>query len=212
MITFHSFVLTLGFLSVPLLALVVAYVFSGRRWGRWMRVRNVALGTCVSLLSLWMLLLIFELGFKLFVIQSDGFGHTLAAQRWFEKYWGPTNSFGFRDREFSETDLASTEKLFVVGDSFVAGLGINDPEERFSNHLRRWLAPDWSVCNLGRMGWNTRQELDAIRSFPIKPDLVVWSYYINDIENAAAEQGRTPYVDLKIQCLSAKCTHEFPVV
>ena len=105
-----------------------------------MRVRNVALGSCVSLLSLGLLLLIFEFSFKLFVLQSDRFGHTLAAQRWFEKYWGPTNSFGFRDREFSETDLASTEMLFVVGDSFVAGLGINDPEERISNHLRRWLA------------------------------------------------------------------------
>ena len=193
--------LGLMFLTIPFLALAVAYhtlIRIRQREIGTLRRRNVVLGLCTSLLSLWLLLLVLELFFKAFVIQSDAFGHTLAAKRWFERYWGPTNSFGFRDQEFDTRILASSRTLFVIGDSFVAGLGVNDPEDRFSNHLRRWMGSEWSVLNFGRNGWNTRHEIEALRSFPIHPDVIVWSYYLNDIAGAAAEHGHNKYIDLSI--------------
>lgn len=194
-------VLTLMFLTIPFLILGVAYhtiIRIRQREAEALRRRNFALGLCASVLSLWLLLLILELFFRAFVIQSDAFGHTLAAKRWFERYWGPTNSFGFRDREFDTRILASSKTLFVIGDSFVAGLGVNNPEDRFSNHLRRWMGSDWCVLNFGQNGWNTRQEIEALRSFPIQPDVIVWSYYLNDIAGAAAEHGHNQYIDLSI--------------
>lgn len=197
----YGLALALMFLTLPFLTLAVAYyalIRIKRRETGTLRRRNVVLGLCTSVLSFWLLFLILEFTFKTIVIQSDAFGHTLAAKRWFERYWGPTNSFGFRDREFDTRILASAKTLFVVGDSFVAGLGINNPEDRFSNHLRRWMGSDWSVLNFGRNGWNTRQEVEALRSFPIQPDVVVWSYYLNDIAGAAAEHGRNKYIDLSI--------------
>ncbi|MCI0565187.1 MAG: SGNH/GDSL hydrolase family protein, partial [Nitrososphaera sp.] len=193
--------LALTFLTIPFLTLAVAYhtvIRIRQREAGALRRRNCVLGLCTSVLSLWLLLLILELFFKAFVIQSDAFGHTLAAKRWFERYWGPTNSFGFRDQEFDTRILASSKTLFVIGDSFVAGLGVDNPEDRFSNHLRRWMGSDWCVLNFGRNGWDTRQEIDAVRSFHIQPNVIVWSYYLNDIAGAAAEHGRSKYVDLSI--------------
>ncbi len=60
------------------------------------------------------------------------------------------------------------------------------------------MGSDWCVLNFGRNGWNTSQEIEALRSFPIQPDVIVWSYYLNDIAGAAAEHGHKKYIDLSI--------------
>ena len=193
--------LVLIFLTMPFFALALTYgtlIRIRQREPGTQRRRNIILGLCASFLSLWFLVFVLELFFKAFVIQSDAFGHTLAAKRWFERYWGPTNSFGFRDKEFDARTLASSRALFVVSDSFDAGLGVNNQEDRFSNHLRRWMGSDWTVLNFGRNGWDTRKEIEALRAFPIQPDVIIWSYYLNDIAGAAAEHGHNKYIDLSI--------------
>jgi len=62
-------------------------------------------------------------------------------------------------------------------------------EDRFSNLLARGLGQRWRVYNVAIVGWDTGDELQALRNLPFKPDVVVLSYYLNDIFNAAQQAG-----------------------
>jgi hypothetical protein len=75
---------------------------------------------------------------------SDTFGFTLASRRWEERYWRPINSFGYRDVEHNLTELGNKKVLFVVGDSFVAGHGISQTENRFFEYPAAEFG--WAVC------------------------------------------------------------------
>lgn len=142
-------------------------------------------------LSLWVLLLTFmalELGFKLFFAQSDAFRYTLASKNWYERYWHE-NSLGYRDIEWTPDKLAGKTKIMVVGDSFVAGSGIARPEDRFGNQLNDLLGEDYVVFNVASPGWDTIDEVKAIVEYPYQPDILILSYYINDIEGVAYQSG-----------------------
>jgi hypothetical protein len=71
----------------------------------------------------------------------------------------------------------------------VAGHGIKDPQDRFSNVLADKLGDNWQVHSIARGNWNTRDEYKALMNYPAEPDVVIFSYYINDIEGAAREVG-----------------------
>lgn len=142
-------------------------------------------------LSLWVLLLTFmalELYFKLFFAQSDAFRYTLASQNWYERYW-QENSLGYRDIEWTPDKLAGKRKVMVVGDSFVAGSGVANPEDRFANQLDHLLGEDYVVLNVASPGWDTIDEVEAILEYPYQPDILILSYYINDIEGVAYQSG-----------------------
>lgn len=139
-------------------------------------------------LSLFLTLMATELFFKLFFAQSDGFRYTLASQNWFDRYW-TENSQGYRDQEWTSDKLIGKTKIMVVGDSFVAGNGIADPADRFANQLGRMLGPEYAVMVVASPGWDTIDEVKAIVEYPYPPDILVLSYYINDIEGVAYESG-----------------------
>jgi hypothetical protein len=120
---------------------------------------------------------------------SSATGVSLSSRRWFEKYWRPINSFGYRDIEHAPSDLDAKSVLCVLGDSMVAGHGIADAEDRFSNILQRKLGNDWIVANVAKCGWGTSREHVALRAYPRTPDAVILSYFMNDIENAAKLHG-----------------------
>jgi hypothetical protein len=69
----------------------------------------------------------------------------------------------------------------VVGDSFAAGHGVDDYRDRFSNQLEQRLGEGWAVANVARLGWQTPDEIRALRDFPYDPEIVVLSYTLNDI-------------------------------
>jgi hypothetical protein len=140
------------------------------------------------LLMLFLTLMAVEFYFKVFFVQSDGFRYTLASQNWYDRYWHE-NSLGYRDQEWTSDRLAGKRKVMVVGDSFAAGSGIADPADRFSNQLDRLLGEDYVVFNVASPGWDTIDEVEAIIEYPYKPELLILSYYINDIEGVAYESG-----------------------
>ena len=142
----------------------------------------------LSLLALFLTFMVLELGFKLFFAQSDGFRYTLASRNWYDRYW-QENSLGYRDEEWVPEELAGKTKVMVVGDSFVAGSGIADPEDRFANQLGHLLGDDYVVFNVSSPGWDTFDEVEAIVDYPYPPDILILSYYINDIEGAAYASG-----------------------
>ena len=129
-----------------------------------------------------------ELGFKLFFAQSDGFRYTLASQNWYNRYW-QENSLGYRDQEWTSQKLAGKTNVMVVGDSFVAGTGIANPDDRFANQLGQLLGDDFAVTVVASPGWDTRDEIEAIVEYPYPPDVLILSYFINDIEGTAYAGG-----------------------
>lgn len=151
--------------------------------------RRFTQNVLLALLALLFTLTATEIAFKLFFIQSDGINFTLASRNWFERYWRPINSLGYRDDEWTPEKIGSRRRIVVIGDSFVAGGGIKRVEDRFSNQLGERLDDDYAVMTVAQNGWNTRQEIDGLLAYPYLPDIVVFSYCLNDIEGVASAMG-----------------------
>lgn len=139
-----------------------------------------------------LLLLILEITFALLPAQSDDLNATLSSRKFQALYGGPHNSIGYRDVEHASSEYATRQVLFVVGDSFVEGAGIKDYRDRFSDVLQRQLGQQWLVANVGRGGWDTNAERNAVQTHPHKPHVIVLSYYVNDIYGAGESTGLAP--------------------
>lgn len=149
----------------------------------------IGVNVTLSLMTLFLTFVAVEFYFKVFFAQTDNYTFTLSAQNWYEKYWHPINSFGYRDREWKLEDTIGKTKLMVVGDSFVAGTGIDNYEQRFPDQLAKLLGPDYVVLNVASPGWSTEHEIRGIVEYPYKPDILILSYFINDIEQTAYNRG-----------------------
>lgn len=149
------------------------------------------INAALAVFSLIFLSLAVEGVFRSFINISDGVGQTLHAKKWVSKYWKPVNGFGLRDVEHTKKSLAGKRIIVVLGDSFTAGYGVKDYRDRFSNLLESRLGDSWTVINMGFPGWNTKDEIKAIRRYPFKPEILILSYLVNDIEGAAEKFGRT---------------------
>lgn len=143
-------------------------------------------------LAVYAFLLVFFVleGAFIFVAQSQVAGTTLAYKRWMDYYWHPINEIGFRDRNILDDDLGGKIKVMAVGDSFTAGHGIQKIEDRYTDVLQGMLPGHYRVLNLGRDGVDTATELYRLFSFPIKPDILIFQYYGNDIEGVCVADGR----------------------
>mgnify|MGYP000920164001 CR=1 FL=1 len=123
-----------------------------------------------------------------------------ASQIWWEKYWHPVNALGYHDREV-ENDK-SKKQILVIGDSFAAGHGLKSVNERFSDIIASSLGTEkYSVYNLGVSGADTKDEAKRLVEFPVKPDVIVLQYFLNDVEKVGREKGLTltgsePYGDI----------------
>lgn len=98
-----------------------------------------------------------------------------------------TNSHGFRDPERSIAKGANTFRILSIGDSITFGMGVRF-DAVYSQQLEKVLnatfrSPRFEVINMGVAGYNTRQELIALKEKGIRyePDLVILGFYWNDI-------------------------------
>lgn len=166
-------------------------------------VKSKAKGLLANIVTLvvplLMVLVFLEIVF-MYIPQSHEGVLSKASQIWWEKYWNPVNAQGYRDKEI-EAGTNKT-KVLVIGDSFAAGHGLENLDDRFSDQLENKLGKDkYVVYNLGVSGSDTRDEAKRLTGFPVKPDVIVLQYFPNDIEKAARENGLTltgaePYNDL----------------
>lgn len=148
--------------------------------------RNLA----VSAFGIMLVLILLE-GVFMFHKQTHRFNGTLGSRAWFLSNW-ELNSEGYRDFEYDSTKISGKKKIMVLGDSFVAGHGVKDPNDRFSNILQEKLGDkSYYVFNLGVGGSDVRDENLRIREFPYQPDLLVISWYPNDIEDDGQLAGLT---------------------
>jgi hypothetical protein len=155
--------------------------------------RKIAQNSLLAIFSVWFVLIGLEIFFRFFFAQSDGWNFTLAARNWSDRYWR-VNSIGYRDVEWTSDRLAERTKIMVLGDSFVAGHGIEDEADRFSNVLGQLLGPDYAVMNVGQSGADTRQAIENGLGFPHTPDIVIYAFYINDIGDTVVNMGLDPFL------------------
>ena len=172
---------------------VAGFVLFVRVWRGDGGLRGTALRATISVGTLLVLFLGLEIYFAGFYVASDGYGQTLAGRRWFQLYWNPINKLGYRDSDHS---FADDSVVLVVGDSFVAGHGVANPDERLSGVIEDGLGAGWQVAVVAQNGWDPVQEYEGLVAYPVKPDRIVLSYYINDIESSARALGNAPPKDL----------------
>tara|TARA_B100000029_G_scaffold119490_1_gene112811 strand:- start:1221 stop:2429 length:1209 start_codon:yes stop_codon:yes gene_type:complete len=102
-----------------------------------------------------------------------------------------TNSLGFRGRELTEAKPDGHRRLVVLGDSFVAGVGVSD-DAVFTERLADDLAEKRiDVVNLGRAGTSTVREVTLFRDVGRRfgPDVVLLMYYLgNDLAEILEEE------------------------
>ena len=102
-----------------------------------------------------------------------------------------TNSLGFRGRLVEEKKPAGHRRWVVLGDSFVAGVGVSD-EAVFTERLAEELVSRRiDVVNVGRAGTSTIRELTLFRHIGRRfdPDVVLLVYYLgNDLAEVVEEE------------------------
>ncbi len=155
------------------------------------RLRSLARGLLITYFLLLFVFAAGEIYFRYFFAESENVT-TYASLNWLERYFHK-NSLGFRDREWTPADYAGKKTILVTGDSFTAGWGIKDPADRWSDVLAQHLGDGYAVINLGVYGTATPEQLNILKSYPLKnPDVVIMQYFLNDIDYALLQQGKLP--------------------
>jgi lysophospholipase L1-like esterase len=152
---------------------------------RWLRARELGKGLLISYCTIALMLAAGELYFRFVHADSEG---RLASNNWMSRYWRE-NSLGYRDREWTEADWRGKTVVAVTGDSFAAGWGVENPADRFPDVLASRLGDDYAVFNLGVAGTSTPHQLESLGTLPVQPDVVIFQYFLNDIDYAAMTLG-----------------------
>ncbi len=175
------------FLLVPVLLATTALVFLLRLEKRHHLNRNWTSFWCTATIVLTVLC-----GLERFFVyypETHGLNFAKAAHNWARVYWNPINSIGFRDLNEPHDPGFNPTNVVVLGDSFVAGHGINDVSDRFQNQLERSLGKQYRFYTVAQNGWNTRDQLRALHNYPLIPHHLLYVYFGNDIDYLAAEAG-----------------------
>ncbi len=174
------------YIVIALIPAVVLIACTVQR--RWQRLRAIGSGLLISYMTILILVGVGEVFLSCCYASPSG---RLASNNWQDRYWH-TNSLGFRDREWSQTDFDAATTIALIGDSFTAGWGIENPADRFGDVLARRLPDDQAVFNLGVVGSSTPEQLVVLQQFvadAVTPDVVILQYFLNDIDYAALTLG-----------------------
>ncbi len=98
-----------------------------------------------------------------------------------------TNDLGFRTESMGPKPQG-IKRIVVIGDSWTFGQGVQY-EDTFTHRLEQLLnrkGGRWQVYNLGVPGWNTANEVAALRTLfsRLQPDVVVFCPTSNDIDDS----------------------------
>lgn len=133
---------------------------------------------------LTLLFLGFETYYRFLCNRTDAMGNTLVSLSWYEKYFHK-NALGLRDDlEYPMALTPGKRRVTFVGDSFTAGFGVKNVEDRFVNRIRK-AHPEWEVHAAAKPGLDTSTEVDLMHNLTVsnhyRLDVVVLVYQINDI-------------------------------
>lgn len=185
-----STALFISFYFNCLFALVITFFSLKKLKGGFLK--DVLFNFCFLSFLMFNLFAVLEFYFRFIYDQTDNFLFTKISRKWLERHV-TFNKAGFRDKERSLESNGSF-RIAVLGDSFVLGVGIENPQERFPDLLEKKLnlgGGRVEVLNWSRLNWETTEELNFFqekgRKYEI--DFLVLSYYLNDIAaNSKLEQ------------------------
>lgn len=176
------------FIALPILLIGILYRFARwrRKSGRRPGPASIVAGNLLAVLTLLALLLLgAELWFRFVRDTTDSFGNTRACERWYERHF-KLNNVGFRDNvDYAVRIRPGRRRLTILGDSFAAGHGVQDVEDRFVNLIRR-SRPDLEVQTLAVPGSETGAHVEFLLSAMqsgYQVDTVVLAYCLNDISD-----------------------------
>ncbi len=176
-------------LSFALLTLFIRRVKRSKvptGWGR-LVVGNVLVFCCL----VTPLLLAGETYYRFFYDTTDSLAYTRVSERWELRHWH-LNNVGCRDDvDYFAALPPGKRRISFVGDSFTAGHGISNVEDRFPNLLRRE-HPDWDIQVVAKVGLDTGPELKLMKNAfgrAYQVDEVVLVYCLNDIEDLITGSG-----------------------
>ncbi|MDZ4769624.1 MAG: GDSL-type esterase/lipase family protein [Chloroflexota bacterium] len=178
-----------------LLAGLLAYDLDGERGATMAARLGKSRLTGVSILLTTFVILFFaaEAYLRIFYITTDSYGFTAMNYHWYANfYWGKFNSLGFRDYEPKPDPDGVLTRIAVVGDSFVVGHGIPDLDQSFPQMLERDLGSDTDVLVIADSGWDSDVETSRLDQYPIRPNIVILSYYLNDVDYLLQDPAASP--------------------
>ena len=188
-----GFLLAAILLPVQLVWLMPRF-FRYNRWrGRPVSWRRLLFGNLLVLLvPLSLALLLGELWFRFVRDTTDSIGYTKVARRWHERHYS-FNNFDYRDNvDYVLDRVGGSHRVSFVGDSFTAGHGIADVDQRVGNRIRR-RHPQWEVHVLARDGHDTEAETSDLKlatAHGYVVDEVVLMYCLNDVMDLLPEWQR----------------------
>lgn len=134
----------------------------------------------------------FEAYFRYKFDESDSLGFLKVTGRWFGRHVS-YNNFQYRDHDFSPKKPPGQVRIGVMGDSNAFGYGIKDYRDRFSNILEKKLKKNGynvEVNNFGQSGIDTKGEIGEYNRIKhLNFDLLVWQYFLNDVEEGTRSAG-----------------------
>ncbi len=159
--------------------------------------KGALLMIATTFLSLVLVFGAFEAYFRYVYDDSDGLGYLKTNDRWLKRHVVFNSDF-VRDRNFEQNKKEGVIRIGAFGDSLTFGAGIKDPNNRFSNLLEKKLKAagfNVEVYNMGKSGLDTEAEIEYYNKVkPFNFDIIVWEYYLNDIQPKNASTG-TPIIN-----------------
>lgn len=155
---------------------------------QWLKIIIGNLLVLLFLISLFVLAA--ECYYRFVYDTTESFGLTKTTKRWLKQYYH-ANESGFRDNleVYSLKRIQGTPRITFLGDSFTAGHGIQNVDNRFANQVRR-LHPEWDIHVFGQNGWDTGHELASIQAMTKQKyeiEVVVLVYSLNDVADIIPE-------------------------
>ena len=178
-----------------------AFVIQRRAAAAPSRWPHLVLGNALVLLvCLSVAFLMGETYYRFVYDATDSFSQTRTSGQWFERHFQRNNA-GFRDSvDYAFSRRSSTPRVTFVGDSFTAGHGIANVEDRFANRVRAAKRGQWEVHVLAEVGRDTGAEIKLLRDLVREGyefDRLGLVYCLNDIndivpaqQNIAARAGQ----------------------
>lgn len=176
------------FTAAPVLIGSALFVLARRRRRSSGIVKNswasLVSGNCLVLLFLLSLgLFAGEIYFRFCFDATDSVGYSLASQRWFKRHWKTNGNDSRDDIEYRRFIAPGKRRISFLGDSFTAGQGIKNIEDRFPNRIRARRS-DWEIHIIAGLGWDTDKELFSLKYLVANHyqlDNVVLVYCLNDV-------------------------------
>jgi hypothetical protein len=135
-------------------------------------------------------LLVGEVYYRFFYDTTDSLMYTKVSRRWEQRYYRWNTATARDNQEYKLFVSNGKRRITFLGDSFTAGHGIKNVEDRFANRIRSQ-RPEWEVHVLARPGFDTWGEIEFLRTWVTNRyelDLVALVYCLNDNSDMIPER------------------------